>query len=133
MQTPVRDALVAFVNDDFKVAYPDLPLVFDNAPFDWNDLPSEFVRFEIQFLDGSQVGASFTPKTRLRGFVYVTHYAREGSGSRAGLSALDWFIRRLSFATAGPALLQEVKPNGSAEVLGYYTSQIGVPFYTIPL
>jgi|SRR6185312_7184592 len=131
-QTSAREALVALVGAPFAAAYPGVPLVHDNSPFDWNNPPPLFVRFEVQFYGGDQVGASFTPRSRLRGVVYATAYAREGAGTREPKALLDWFAQRLRFARAAPVNLQAERPAGSAEVRGYYTEQIGIPFYTDP-
>ena len=130
MQTDVRDALVAFVDTDFQAAFPTIPLVHDNAPFDWNNPPASFVTFEVQFYFGAQADISANPKTRYRGFVYVTAYGRTNTGSRSLLVMLDWFSANLKYAYVAPVHLQAPEPAGSQDVKGWYTQQLKVPFYT---
>ena len=134
MQEAAREALVAFVATAYAAAYPASPAVFDNDPFDWNSPPETFVEVEIKFYDGAQVNISADPKTRLRGFVYVTAYARQGTGSKLALQILDWFNARLKYAVVDPVQLQEPRPDGSDDgrKTGYYTESLKVEFHTRP-
>jgi hypothetical protein len=132
MQATVRDSIVTAVNAVYPAAYPAVPIVYDNAPFDWNNPPERFVEFEIKFYDGQQIGAAAAPKTRLAGMVYVSVYSRMGTGSRVSLQALDWFQGLLEYSRAGAAQFQGWKPDGTSERKDWFISQGKVPFYADP-
>lgn len=131
-QLSIRNAIVALVQPAFVAGYPGLVLVHDNAPFDWNSPPAEFVQFEIKFNDGEQIGLAFEPKTRYTGFVYVTTFARSGVGSQRALGILDFFANLLKYAYVGPVQFHEPRPGGSKTVKSYYTEQLKVGFLSAP-
>jgi hypothetical protein len=137
VQTLIRDTLVSLVYSDFLDAFPGVPLVTDNAPFDWNSPPEKFVEFEVRNYGGMQIGASATPRTRYRGYAYITAYCRIGLGSRPALELLDWFNAALAYKTAAvPGLrlhLEEPDPAGSQSLKGWYTEQLKVSFYADPV
>lgn len=132
MQTSIRDAVVAYVKPPFVVAYPLVPIVFDNDPFDWANPPADFVATEIEFIWGSQVGLAQAPKRRVRGFVYFTAYTRLGTGTRKVLQSLDWLSSLLQFQYLGIATFQAAEPAGNGTNQGFYTSGVKVPFFSDP-
>ena len=129
-QEAIRDALVAYVYDDWKTANPGIPLVTDNAPFDWNALPDKFVLFEISWAGGDQIGISPNPATRLRGHVYVTAYQRAGTGSKAALGILGWFAAKLKYQHIGLANLQAPEPRDIPSRAGFHMEQLAFYFYS---
>lgn len=131
-QLAIRNAIVGYVQPAFSIAYPAIAIVHDNSPFDWNSPPPEFVQFEVKFIDGNQVGMAADPKTRYTGFVYVTTFARSGTGSQRTLAILDFFADLLKFAYVGPVQFHEPKPGGSTTVKTYYTEQLKVGFLSKP-
>lgn len=98
MQLKIRDALVGFVEADYKLAYPTVPFVTDNSPFNWNDPPKLFTEFEIEFNWGKRISLGGALKVRVLGFVYVTARAADGAGVRESLGRLDWFSAKLGEA-----------------------------------
>lgn len=136
MIVAIRDALVALVYADFIAAYPTVPIVTDNAPFDWNAPPERFVEFEVRHYAGAQIGLSASPRTRLRGFVYVSVNCRAGMGSKPALELLDWFIAALEYkivAASGVRIsLQEADPTGVEVLKGWYSERLRVSFHADP-
>lgn len=129
MLSQIRELLINMVELPFQAAFPGIACVFDNQAFNWNDPPDRFVQFEIQFMDGDQIGASSSPRTRFKGFVYVTANARLGLGSKVTLQELEWFADALKYQSPGPVRLQAPRPTGSAEVKGWYSESLKVDFY----
>lgn len=127
MELVIRNALVAQVDTPWKAAYPNVPLVHDNAPFDWNDLPPEFVRYEVSIEDGSQIGMAVNPKTRKAGFVRITTYARAGTGTTKSIQMREWFTPQLEYQVLLPAgariVLEAADPGGNHEVKGWYCTR----------
>lgn len=133
MYDTVRKAIVSFVDADFRAAHPDLKLVHDNGPFDWNNPPERFVEFEVEFYDAEQVGVAVNPRTRERGWVYVTAYGRSGTGTNELLSALSWFREKLGYATLTGVQFEVVRPVGTgAPKRGWFTQGLKVEFTTNP-
>lgn len=132
----IRDALIGLVAAPFATAYPNVPLVVDNAPFDWNSPPPLFVTLEIRFYAGNQIGMAAEPKTRRRGYVYVSVYVREGRGSREALGLLSWFDTLMGYATLVPVgariQLQEAEPVGSQARKGWYIEGMKIAFHVDP-
>lgn len=132
MQVSIRDSLISAVNADFKVAYPTIPIVYDNAAFDRNSPPDSWVDYEIDFHGGDQIGMEQNPRTRVSGFVYVTVWARAGAGSRAPLAILDWFAAKLGYTAQGEARLQAPEPSGNKAPKGWFAATLKIYFYADP-
>ena len=125
----LRTSLVTFVNPLWVTDYPTVPLVFDNQPFDWNNPPENFVTLELQFHAGLQIGMSATPKTRVRGYVYIMARAKEGTGSGKALAELAWFARTLGYQNAGALQFQAPAPVGNKTFKGWFMEEMKIPFY----
>jgi hypothetical protein len=136
MQVAIRDLLIGTVDAPFKAAFPTIPLVTDNAPFDWDNPPPDFVRYEVSFLAGRQLGMAAEPKTRMAGFVYVTAYARAGTGSKKALTSLGWFGDTLKYrvldAPGVRVQLEADDPTGSSEPRGWYCEHMKFYFHANP-
>lgn len=111
----VRAAVVSAVNSAFAIAHPDVAIVFDNGPFDWNDPPTPFVEFEVEWQDSDQINLAVAPKTRFRGQVNVTVYSKQGTGTKQALELLGWFSTQLAYAQLGRARLQHATMDPSPE------------------
>lgn len=131
-QANIRASVIGAVNAAYVAAYPLVPIVYDNAAFDRNSPPAMWVEFEIKFAGGDQVGMSLIPRTRVHGFVYVSVWAREGTGSKASLQMLDWFAGQVGYASVGGVFLQAPEPVSGKGPPGWYLEQSKFYFYTAP-
>lgn len=129
MLQTIRDSIVGLVSSAYPVAYPTVPLYYDNQAIDLNNQGQQFCTFEIEFFGGVQIGAQAEPRTRMAGYVYATVYTRIGTGSRAALGILDWFGSALGYKSAGPVQLQAPEPGSSDSVNGWFVQELKVPFY----
>lgn len=132
MQAIIRNALVSAINDKFVTAYPGIPIVYDNAPFDRNSPPPIWVEYEIKFAGARQVSLGFIPKTRVHGFLYVTVWARDGTGTKNSLTMLDWFSSQLGYIAFGGVNLRAAEPVGGKGPAGWHIEQIKLYFYSDP-
>lgn len=132
MQTAIRDAVVGYLNPLYVAAYPSIPIVYDNGPFDWNNPPETFVEVELEFYGGEQVGMAASPRRRISGYLYVCVRTREGRGSREALQLIDWFSNTLKFARVGTVVFREPEPEPSDGPPGWYFLHVKVPFLSDP-
>lgn len=114
----------------FQTAHPGIDLVFENEPYDHNNLPDHFVELEVTFYDGEQVGMSSQPVTRLAGYVYATAYSKNGTGVLKGLRYLQTLAGILQYASISGARLQAPSIEPGPSFKGYDTCSLKVPFYT---
>lgn len=132
----IRAALIEHVKAPFEAAFPGVPLVFDNAPFDWGNPPERFVEVELEFYGGSQIGMNVAPRTRSHGYAYFTVHTREGFGSKWTLQALGWLLKRTEYAVlAGSGfrvVFKEADPEGSSSTKGWYSQTGKVMFRADP-
>jgi hypothetical protein len=128
----IRDAIVARVVTDYVAAFPDVPLITENSPFDYNNPPDTFVELEVEFDTGAQMGMGINPKTRYRGCVYVTVTTREGKGSRLMLTILDWMGAQLGYYQTLRLFLQAPEPRSSNAPPGWNSRAMKVEFYANP-
>jgi hypothetical protein len=137
MLEAIRDAIVGYVAPAFSSAHPSLSLVVDNSPFDWNSPPDRFVEMEVVFHDAAQIGPSASPRSRVRGTVYVCCHSRVGTGVKAGLALLDWFESTLAyraiFGTGVVIQMREANPVGANSLKGWYHQEMKVYFYADPV
>lgn len=125
----VRGAITGLVYPTIQTMVPDMPIAFDNAPFDRNSLPDLWAEFEVVFDGGRQLGPSASPKTRRRGQVHVSVYLREGMGTKRATWALGAFRSLLAYAYAGRAVLGEPQDIPEPPGRGWYIRSLQVPFY----
>jgi hypothetical protein len=111
----VRQSIVGLLATNFSAAHPGVAIVFDNGPFEWNNPPATFVHVELEWVDGDQLFLALRPKTRYRGSVQVTVYAKTGTGTKASLNLLGWFANILEYQNAGRARLQHAKLDPAPE------------------
>ena len=129
MLTTIQTEVVTRVNSAYVAAYPTVPIVYDNGPFDWNNPPALFVTLEVVFYAGQQINLGIGPKTRHTGFVYVTVYAKEGTGALASRGILDWMAARLGYATLTHVQIEAPQPVGGSNVKGFATQEMKFAFY----
>lgn len=130
MVEEARLALLNRVLGPYAAAWPTVPLVYGNDPFDWNNTPDVFTVLQIEFQGGDQIGAQAVPRTRVPGFVYAMVYVRQGMGDLLATRLLDWFATQLGYVTAGPVRLREPMFDGSTPMRGYVIYDFKVPFST---
>jgi hypothetical protein len=136
VQEAIRAALVAFALADYQTEYPTVPLVTDNEPFDENDPPPHFVEFNVKFFDGQQISIAGEPRTRIKGYLYVTATIRQGRGSKLTLMALDWFSQKMGYSTMPGAgcriILDRPEPESMQAPKGWFSEQVKFAFYADP-
>lgn len=130
--TAIRDAIVARVLDGYPAAFPDVPLITENAPFDYNNPPETFTELDIEFHDGKQLNVAVDPKTRYHGCVYLTVTTREGKGTRGTLAILDWAAGHLGYYRTLRLNLQAPEPHETRPPKGWYSKALKVDFYADP-
>ena len=128
----VRDAIVAYLVAGLDADPLDVPVVYDNMPFDWNDPPPAFVQVEIKFYDGTQIGASANPRTRLHGYIYITSTVREGTGGREPLRIKGHVSDILKYARFSGVQLGEPSPDGTSTTKGWYYDSTKIRFFADP-
>lgn len=128
----IRDAIVSRALNGYAAAFPDIPMVTENAPFDYNNPPDTFAELEIEFHDGKQLNVAVDPKTRYHGCVYLTVTTREGKGTRAALALLDWGAGQLGYYRTLRLHLQAPEPHETQHPRGWYSKALKVDFYADP-
>lgn len=130
MYETIRAALKqAVVDSGFAAAFPGVPVVYDNDPFDWGNPPERFVNVVIEFQGGAQIGMSSSPKTRVHGHAYICVYTREGLGAKVSAQIQKHFHDTFKYRTIGASHLQEPEPMGSDRRRGFYIEDLKVSFY----
>lgn len=125
----VRSDITGLVYPSILTLVPDMPVAFDNAPFDRNSLPDLWAEFEVVFDGGEQLGPSANPRTRRRGQVHVSVYARDGTGTKKVSWAMACFRQMLGYAYAGRAILGEPKDVPEVPGKGWYIRSLQVAFH----
>jgi hypothetical protein len=130
MLVNLRDTIVLAVDAPYAAAWSAIPLVWENQPFDWSNLPERYVTIEIVVHDAVQATLSNTaPRTRVHGCVYVYVHSREGLGSRAGLLVLDWFADLLRYRFVDPLQFRVPKQGNTQSTQGWYRQALTLPFF----
>jgi hypothetical protein len=125
----IKTALLSAVYPAHVTEFPNVPVVIDNGPFDRNNAPEVWAELEIKFHDSDQVGPSANPRTRQRGFVYLSVYSREGTGNKVGLRVLGWFAQQLGYYRSAPVQCNEPSAVPDPAVRGWHIDSLKVPFF----
>ena len=122
-------ALVAYINPLFTIEHPDVPVVFNDQPFDWNNVPDLFVEVMVEFYTGKHIEMGMHPHTRYCGVIYVNVYVKQGRGSLPAARIHDWFASTLGYQAIGPCRIQAPAPMPQAEHGGFLVKRLGLNFY----
>ena len=128
----IADIKSAFI-PDFQTDFPEVGLVIDNSPFDFDKPGNAWVEVNIDFHRGSQVNLSNSPKTRYAGVVRVCVNVKEGTGTELVNTVQDWFIARFKYLSASGFQFDAPMPDGSDRLKGWYYSDMKFNFKTNPL
>lgn len=131
MRTNLRTTLVDIIDAPFRAEFPDVPLIYQNQPFDWSHAPDFYVELEFEVDDREQITISHaTPRTRAYGAVFVTVYGRTGTGTARALGVLDWFTGLLQYRSDGPLQFQVASDGQPEAVDGWFRQSATFPFFT---
>lgn len=132
MFNETRKFIVDLVVNPFSAAFPGVPLITDNEPFDWSALPETLVELEVEFQDGRQIGMAQRPRTRLSGYVYITTQVREGTGAATAQAIQQWFSDNLAYRQGQGVTLGPPVPGGSSHQKGRRYYDLKINFYADP-
>lgn len=134
---PIRDAIVEFTESAFRTMHPDVPIVFNNGPFNWNSPPELSMHVEVEFNHGHRISLGGSLKTRILGMVYATARTAPQKGHRVCLNLLTPITVGLSeIALSAPGyriVTQAVIPAGVSDVPGLYGEAVKVAFHADPI
>jgi len=128
MRTTIRQEIVGFVNAAFKAAYPAVPIVYENQPFDLNSAPDVYVELEVKVYAGHQISLG-SKKTRYSGFIYTTVYTKEGKGTVESLQILDWLANKIGYANLGVTQVQAPSPEEGPQLKSWHTEEMKFAFF----
>lgn len=126
MKENIQKTIVGFLDAAFKTEFPDIPITYENQPFDWGNPPALFVEAEVKFYGGHQINLG-SPKTRHSGYVYVTVRAKEGTGTIKSKRVLDWVDQHLGYKNLSGIQLEAPQPVDDGPVRGWCTE--GTKFF----
>lgn len=129
MLAQTRVAIANYLNSPWEADHPSVPMIYDNQAFDWNSAPSEFVECEIKFYSSSQINIQNQPKTRYRGYIYLTAYTKEGLGTVSLLTHLDWLASHLQYQNIDGVQVQNAEPVGPASLKGWFAEEMKFAFW----
>ena len=132
MVAAVYSTVLAAIYPDVETAFPGVPVAYPNGPIDLNAVPDLWAEVEVVFTTADQVNLAVNPKTRQRGFVYVSVYAREGTGTAAGAGLLAWFTGRLAYLRSGGLQLKEATAVTEPNARGWFVTGLKVEFFYDP-
>jgi hypothetical protein len=125
----IISSITGLIFPSVSAAFPSIPIVINNGPFDRDNAPPLWVEVEIDFMNAGQIGPSAIPKTRQRGYVYVCVYARDGTGINASANLLGWFASQLGYARINGVQLQAPEVSSEAPARGWHMLPLKVQFY----
>jgi len=130
MYDTLQPLVISAVDAAYRAAFPNVPIVYGNDPFDWNNAPETFVTLEVIVNGGRPIGSNADPKTRYPGYVYVCAQTRAGAGSGLNRQIITWFITALKYRAIGAMRLQEPEPDTDGDApAGWYSDDLKVSFY----
>jgi hypothetical protein len=128
MKETIQKEIVTWFDAAYRAQYPAVPIVYENAPFDWNNLPDTFTEFEVRFYTGQQINLG-APKTRYGGYVYVTVWTKEGKGTLPTKKILDWVDDRLGYKRLTYTQIEAPEPDEGSPNKGWYIEGSKFRFY----
>jgi hypothetical protein len=92
----VRQAVIALVNADFVVQYPNIPIAYDNVSFDRSKPPEMYLDLGINFEGAHRIALSALSPIRDTGTVTLMLNVREGLGTKTSSDVMSWLRPKLS-------------------------------------
>jgi hypothetical protein len=126
----IRAAFVSRAATACAATYPTMPLFFDNGPEpDLDNLAGPFVRVSVQFRSAEQINISPTPDDRTRGFVVLTCYVRDFTGTTAILPIVTFLNDLFKHLNLSGLKTTTPLPMPDLTYQGWYAMTLRVPFY----
>ena len=126
-----RDAVVGHLQTNWSTAYPSVPVFYENQDTPALDtVGNAFLRVELSFDDADQAsleGAS--PMTRVHGLFDITVMSKQGTGTKTGLSYLDFLVGLFKHRNLSGLQVGTPKPGHRELHDGWHMQQLLVPFW----
>lgn len=128
--TSARDALVAYINDAWTVAYPGVPIYYENTTkIDLDTAPPVFLMCSIDFTDSIQSDIDLGDEGDMTtGEVVLRLFSEEGTGVRSGLGMFDFLRAAMKLKIVSGVRTQVPHPGRKQSQSGWVSADLVCPF-----
>lgn len=125
-----RDAIVAYFNPAWAMAYPTVPVFYENTTqIDLDKVGAGFVTATIDFTDSARQDIDPAPISKTWGEVILRLFVKEGRGIRNTLSMQDTLTGLMKYRKLGGVTLECPAPGMRIDKDGWKSYDLNVPFY----
>lgn len=128
----IESALIAFSNAGFNAAFPEVPIVWGNAPFNYAAPPDVYCTAMVS-LDHTEGLAINSQYDRHYGNIHFCIITKTGLGSGVANSCADWLYKLYKHASIAGIEVRDAKMDGEGPSRGTWEVNVTVPFVTSPL
>jgi hypothetical protein len=123
-----RTALATLVTQAL-VDYPNLKVFWDNSgPLDLSVVKDTCLEVDYYWDDAGQASLGDAPLVRTTGSVYLTIYAKAGTGTKSCLQLMDTLTDRLKFRNSEGLVTTVPRPGRRQERDGWQSQELHLPF-----
>lgn len=125
-----RDAIVGLVHPAWVSAYPAVPVFYENTlRVDMDKVGDSFLRVEVDFDDARQMTVNDAPEHATYGTLYLTLFAKDGTGVRDTLGCFDYLTDLAKFKTITGVRFGAPTPGRRTYKDGWRSYELRVPFW----
>ncbi|UCV26799.1 phage tail terminator-like protein [Ferribacterium limneticum] len=110
-------------------AYPTLAVSWDNTPIDLSKAGDLALQIEYMWDDAGQIDLGLAPNHRTTGSLFLTIFAKAGTGTVKALQLMDTLTLQLKCKSVSGLVTTVPKPGKKPERSGWKTQELHVPFY----
>lgn len=124
-----RDAIVAYIDPAWKLAYPAVKVFYENTTHIQLDKVGPcFLTVSINFTDTLRQGIDRAPMSATYGEVTFRLFAKEGQGIRTTLQMLDALTAMVKYQELSGVTLDCPSPGRKTSKDGWTSQDLAVPF-----
>lgn len=128
--TQARDALVEYLHTNWPTAYPTLPVFYENQDtVDLDTVGDAFLKAEVAFVKSEQASIELNPMTRTDGHFIISIYARQGTGTRTGMTYFDYLFGLFKHQNLSGVQVGTPTPGHRESHDGWHLQEISIPFW----
>lgn len=128
-EVQVRDALVTYIDAEWKSTYPTVKVFYENTiKINLDSVGPVFLRVVIEFVDSIRQGIDPSPNTRSYGDILLQVFCKDGQGTRDALAKIGYLRDLLKYRDVGGATLDCPRVRGTKTSNGWTSQELVVPF-----
>lgn len=128
-EAQVRDNVVSLLNPAWVIAYPTIPIFYENTvKINLDAVGASFLRVSVNFVDSLRQGIDPQPYTASYGEIALQLFAKDGQGTKVLLDRMSFLRTTLKYQNLTHLTTDCPRPGKKQSRDGWTSQDLIVPF-----